>query len=160
MTSTVTLPAVREIESGSNFEIYKGAQCLQRLDWTRDGAVRITHVGHIEAWCAERVIQRWDAFLRAKIQHITPCEDCWDATGYESGYRIACMAWTKAHPGAFSSGIHFLTRSKLLNMAVSVVSLALPGMVTGYSKRQDYDLVLRKLGLPVSITMPEFKPGI
>lgn len=157
MTSAATSSTAREIEAGPTFEIYQGASCLQRLDWTREGAVRITHVGHIETWCAERLTQRWDALVRAK-QRITPFEDCWDATGYESGYRIACTAWTKAHPSV-TTGIHFLTRSKLLNMAVSVVSLALPGTVTGYTKRQDYDIVLKKFGLPVTISMPEFKAG-
>jgi len=158
MTSAATTPTARAIETGPNFEIYKGALCLQRLDWTREGAVRITHVGHLETWCAERVIQRWDALLRSKVQRITPFEDCWDATGYESGYRVLCTGWTKANPGV-SGGVHFLTRSKLLNMAVSVVSLALPGMVTGYSKRQDFDLMLKKSGLPVTVAMPDFKPG-
>jgi hypothetical protein len=161
MTSAETAPIAVAIESGSTFELYKGPQCLQRLDWTRAGteaAMRMTHVGHMEAWCADRIIVRWNALLRLGVKRITNCHDCWEATGYESGFRIKNVAWSKEHPGVHA-GIHFLTRSKLLNMGFTVVSLALPGLVNSYGKRQDFDLLMKKLGLPVTVVMPEFKPG-
>lgn len=157
MTSTAAAPTFREIESGPNFEIYKGAACLQRLDWTREGNLRTTHVGNVEAWCAERIILRWDAAFRAK-QRFAVFHDFADATGYESGLRVALTAWAKEHPGA-QSGVHFYTRSKIVSMGVSVASLVLPGLLTNYPKRQDFDLALKKFGLPVTIAIPEFKAG-
>jgi hypothetical protein len=44
-------------------------------------------------------------------------------------------------------------------MGVSVASLVLPGLLISYGKRQDFDLMLKKHGLPVTIALPAFKPG-
>jgi len=154
----MTASTFREVEKGPTFEIYQGPLCVQRLDWTRDGAVRSIYVGHIGVECAEHIFRRWEALVRAK-QRITMLHDAWETTGYESGFRVDLTKWTQKNPSAIGA-VHMVTRSKLVNMAVSVVSLALPGLVTGYSKRSDFDLLAKKLGLPLNPPIPQgFAPA-
>ena len=53
----------REIDKGPTFEVYEGEVCVQRLDWTRDGAVRSTVVGHYMGECADSLIRRFRGLI-------------------------------------------------------------------------------------------------
>ncbi len=150
------MSSFREIESGPNFEVYQGALSVQRLDWTSQGHIRTTHIGYMEEWCPDRIIIRWDAAFRAK-QKFHVFHDFSRATGYESGFRVKLTAWAKAHPDA-QSGIYVHTTNKLVSMGVTVASMALGGLLTNAPKRQDFDVALKKYGLPVNVSLPDFKP--
>jgi len=142
----------REIERGTTFEVHQGSMCAQRIDWTRTGSVRIIVVGHASVDVAEVIIRRLDSVLRSKVR-ITALYDLWDTNGYESGVRVELTKWGQKHRADVEM-IHFLSRSKLANMAVSVVALAMPGLVTGYGKRAEFDVLARKLGFPLNPPMP------
>lgn len=149
---------LREIEKGPNFEIYEGPLCIQRLDWTREGALRSTYIGHLMGECADTIIRRWEVMHRAK-QPITMLHDAWDATGYESRVRVDLIEWGKKNPSAIAA-VHILTQSKVVAMSVAVSNLVFPGLVAGYSKRIQFDVLAKKLGFALNPTMPKFTPRL
>jgi hypothetical protein len=142
-----------EVEKGPGFATYQGPLGVVRTDWN-GGTVRFIYVGHIEAAVAPVCIQRWDAALRA-APSVVMFMDYWDATGYDSAWRVDCTEWGKKNPGRVSQA-HVVSRSKLLNMAVSVAGLALPGLVIkSYGKRAEFDVLAKKAGLPLNPPMPQ-----
>jgi hypothetical protein len=82
--------------------------------------------------------------------------DYWEATGYESAYRVDAVEWVKKNPGSLVE-THFISRSKILNMAVSVAALAVPTGTTikSYGKRPEFDILCLKAGLPANPPMPQ-----
>jgi hypothetical protein len=94
--------------------------------------------------------------VRAK-QPITMFHECWETNGLESGFRVDLTEWVKKHPGAVAE-IHVLTQSKIVAMAVSVANLALSGLLKGYSKRTEFDVLCKKRGLPLGVPLPTFTP--
>lgn len=145
-------PNFREVDKGPTFEIHQGTMGVQRIDWTRSGAVRAIINGYATVDMAEVINRRRDALVRTKLR-ITMLYDLWDVTSYDSAIRLELTKWGQAHKED-EDMVHFLTRSKLTNMAVSVVSLAVPGMVLSHQKRADFDIVAKKLGLPFNPPMP------
>lgn len=151
----------RQIDSGATFEIYEGPTVLMRMDWavTSGYAVRLTYVGHIATECSQPIIRRYEAMMRAKQTPFAVFNDGWAATGYETGMRVAMVTWTQKNPNA-TKELHFLTQSKLMNMGIAVMNLALGGMMKAYSKRQDFDVLCKRAGLPLNPQMPEFSPSL
>jgi hypothetical protein len=147
----------RQIESGPTFEIYEGPTCVMRVDWTH-AAFRAIYVGHIAAACAAPLIKRSEAMVRAGQAPFALFHDAWGATGYESGMRVEMTQWTEKNRGTVKE-LHMLTQSKILSMAVAVIGLTLPGLMKGYSKRQDFDVLVKRAGLPLNPSMPDFSPA-
>lgn len=147
----------RQIESGPTFEIHEGPTCLLRLDWG-PSTIRATYVGHVMAECAQPLIRRSEAVMRAAQAPFTSFQDAWLVTGYESGMRVNMVEWAKKNPGA-TKEVHILSQSKIMGMAVAVMNLALGGVVKGYSKRQDFDVMAKRMGLPLNPPMPAFSPS-
>jgi hypothetical protein len=147
----------RQIESGPTFEIHEGPTCLLRLDWG-PSTIRATYVGHVMAACAQPLIRRSELMMRAGQGPCTSFQDAWLVTGYESGMRVNMVEWAKKNPTA-TKELHILSQSKIMNMAVAVMNLALGGVVKGYSKRQDFDVMAKRMGLPLNPPMPAFSPS-
>jgi hypothetical protein len=148
----------RQIENGPTFEIYQGATCVVRVDWT-PMAVRTIAVGHAQAEAAEAVTRRFEAQIRAGRATFIHFLDVWDYTGHESGFRTGFVDWTQKHPGV-QKEVHVLTRSKFMNMAIAVANLALSeSLVRAHSKRTDFDILVKKTGIPLNVSMPAFRPA-
>jgi hypothetical protein len=145
-------PGLREIERGPAFEVYQGPMCALRLDWTRGGAVRAIMVGYASAEMGGIINKRRDAIVRSKVQ-LTMLYDMWETIGYDSALRLELTKWGQAHKGE-EEMVHILSRSKLVNMGVSVVALAVPERVKGYSKRTEFDVLAKNFGLPLNPPMP------
>lgn len=144
----------RQIDSGPTFELYEGPTCLMRVDWA-NSVYRSIHVGHVSAECAAVLLRRNDAWIRLGQSPFVVFHEMWAVTGYESGFRVEMTKWAEKHRGAVKE-VHMLTQSKIVSMAISVVGLALPGLMKGYSKRHDFDVLVKKAGLPLNPTMPVF----
>jgi hypothetical protein len=146
-------PTFRAIESGPAFETYQWQGGAMRLDWTGGGAVRGIYFGHVWEECADAIIVRWQVAVRQK-QQITHFHDTWGATGYEGAVRVKLTDFAKKHAASFVS-VNFLSSSKIVNMAVSVVSLALPTMnIKGYGNRAEFDALCKKCGLLTNPPVP------
>jgi hypothetical protein len=142
-----------EVERGATFATFQGPTCVLRGDWS-NGVVRSIFVGHIEAGCAQACIQFWQAGLRTAPK-IMLLQDFWDATGYDTPWRTGTTDYAKKQADKFI-GAHILSRSKILNMGVSVAALAAPSwVVKSYGKRVDFDLVAKQAGLPLNPPMPQ-----
>jgi hypothetical protein len=141
-----------EVERGSNFAIYQGPMCVVREDWSGP-AIRFTYVGYITAQAAPAYVQRMTSIARTQSR-ILLFQDFWEATGYDSAWRVECTKWGKDNAAKVAE-THILSRSKILNMGVSVVALALPGVVIkSYGKRADFDILAKKAGLPLNPSIP------
>jgi hypothetical protein len=66
--------------------------------------------------------------------------------GFETAFREAWTAWFRKNRSAVAS-CHILFRSRLVAIGISMVGAALGGMVQTYSKREDFELALKKAGL-------------
>ena len=142
----------REIERGPTFEIYHGAGCTNRLDWTRQGIVRTIMMGHAGVASAEAIIRRFEVVVRF-TGRITALYDVWDLTGYDSDFRIELTKWGTKNRSTIDA-IHATTRSKMVNMGLSVANLAMGGILTPYGNRADFDAVAKRFGLPLNPSMP------
>lgn len=145
-------PTFQVVEKGSNFETYQGQLCGLRLDWRPD-AMRAIYTGLPSGDCADAIIRHWDDARRLK-QRITMLHDLWEVDGYDSELRVKCTDYGKKYPDTFAAG-HFLTKSKITNMALAVVTLALPNLnIQGHGKRAEFDLMAKKFGLPLNPPVP------
>lgn len=127
------------------------------MDWTSE-VVRYTYTGFIESAAGELVTQRLDAMLRVN-KSFSMLHDTWDVSGLDSGFRISVPEWSKQHEGAISS-VQALARSKVVNMALITWDLgALQGRVNIYAKRAEFDLLCKKAGLPINVSMPQLASG-
>lgn len=90
---------------------------------------------------------------------LTILQDFGDVSALDSQVRLSLEAWSKQHPRALAS-IHALSQSKIVNMSMTALSLAIPGLkVQCYTKRREFDALCGKLGLPIHVRMPTI-PGI
>jgi hypothetical protein len=140
------------VEKGPTSELYKGSGSALRMDWTLRGGLRCTYLGQVEGSSAEFIAHRLDQ-MRASGQIAAVIYDFWEAHGVDAQFRVSFLEWSKRHPGALAS-VDALSRSKVVNTTLSVLALALPGLKFNiHPKRADFDVVCRKLGLPMNVSM-------
>lgn len=138
------------VDKGQTYEVYLGAGCALRMDWSGDG-IRYTYKGYVESSCGGLVVKRLDAMVRS-TPSITVLHDFWEASGLDSQVRADLVGWSNRHPHALAS-VQVLAQSKVVAMSMSVWALTDPGLKI-YSKRPEFDVLCRKLGLPLNIRMP------
>lgn len=151
-TSLGSSPSLREVDKGPTFEAWRTGQSAMRLDWTRQGVMRQIVVGHGQAEFGPVVLKRWDAVL----QHggkIVMLLDYWDMATYDSDLRVAQTGWARRNLEKVES-LHMLSRSRLVAMGISVVNLALGGIVTSHTARGTFDAEVKKHGMPLSPVIP------
>jgi hypothetical protein len=145
-------PTLHLIESGPAFEVYQGPFCVQRHDWLTKGVFRQTVVGYATIENAEISITRYSALQRPGTRW-TKLYDWWDLTSYEPQFRLELLKWVKLH-GDTTERVYSLSRSKVGNMGLAVTKITVGELLTNYDKRADFDVVCKKLGLPVKPLMP------
>jgi hypothetical protein len=149
---------VRMVSSGPSFEVYQAVQGQTKLgavrfDWTKSGVILETVSGHAHALFAPLVLKRFNAALTATGRTTQLC-DFWGITSYDSDFRLEHTRWGQRHRPMIDA-IHILTQSKLVAMGVSVANLAMGGMFTSYTKRNDFNIAAQKLGFPANRPLPE-----
>jgi hypothetical protein len=148
---------VHSVEKGPLFEIFQARQGDKpagaiRFDWTRQGAFLQTIVGHGHGAYVAPFSKMAEAAL-AHTGRLTFFTDFWEMTTYDSALRTGNTQFALKH-FAKIDGSHVLVQSKLVAMGVSVGTLATNGLIKGYSKRIEFDILLPKHGLPVKRSMP------
>src|SRR5262245_15005588 len=113
-TALQTEDAVSAVERGATFEIWKGPSGAIRYDWTRTGIIRMIIVGYGHAGFAAPSVRHFDTVVRF-TGRIGVFFDCWDMTGYDSGFRVETSAWASKHQ-AETDACYMVTRSKLVSM--------------------------------------------
>jgi hypothetical protein len=66
--------------------------------------------------------------------------------GFDAAFREAWTEWFRKNRSAVAS-CHILFRSRLVAIGIAMVGAALGGQVQTYSKREDFELALKKAGL-------------
>lgn len=122
-----------------------------RLDWSRQGHVRVIVLGHGNADYADAVVARWESVRRINGR-VTLYIDFWEMQTYDSGLRVGMTGWATKHRDCVD-GVHVVTRSKLVSMGVSVANLAMGGIFTTHVQRAEFDALMMKLGLPLNPPM-------
>lgn len=141
---------IKLVSSGPTFEIWHGSKGKMRLDWTRQGAVRMIVDGHGHGEFAEPELRRWTDALRmggkAKLFiHF-------HAMGsYDSKLRVEMQGWASTRTKEVE--VYVLSQSKLVTMGVSVANLAVGGIIKAYSKPEEFNRECQKFGLPINPSM-------
>lgn len=72
--------------------------------------------------------------------------DLYDIEGFEAAFREAWTEWFRKNRSAVAS-CHILFRSRLVAIGIGMIGAAIGGQVQTYSKREDFELALKKAGL-------------
>lgn len=144
------LPEIKLVASGPTYEVWRGAKGTARLDWTRDGSVRIIVKGHGHGDFANPEIRRWTDALRLapKAKLVI---DFWEMDSYDSKLRVLMQEWASKRTKEVE--VFVLAKSKLVVMGVSVANLAVGGIIKAYSRREDFDRECRRMGFPIDPPM-------
>lgn len=138
------------IDKSATHEVYGGPVGAFRMDWNRE-AVRFTYAGQVDSSCGEFIVQKLDAMVRG-TRSFTVLHDCWDASALDANVRSNLVEWSNRHPRALAS-VHAVAQSKVVMMSMKVWALTTPGLKI-YSARPEFDVLCKKLGLPVNVHMP------
>ncbi len=123
-----------------------------RFDWTRNGAIIKTLVGHGHLAYLPAYLRISNAAL-AHTGRFIYFTDYWEATTYDSQLRVEFTDWLAKHQTK-DDGCHTLVRSKLISMGVAVMNATLGGGQTHYKSRTEFERVVAKHGLPARRPMP------
>ncbi len=143
----------QKIEAGVSFEVWRTPQGALRLDWNRQGIVLETLFGHGSHEFATVVTRRWEAVRRSGLQ-VLIIADFWEMPNYDSAFRAIHQEWALKNRSSFVQPLHILTRSKLVSMGTAVTNLALGGIITTYTQRPQFDIVVKKSGFTPNPQMP------
>jgi hypothetical protein len=147
--------AVSQVGQGSTFEQHEAHQGgvpagSFRCDWTGQGEMLQTVAGHGHAGYAPIFARLCDAKAVPRLfPRITFFFDFWDMQAFDTGFGVVekeVMARLLSRIGA----VHILSRSNAVAMWAKATSLASPGVIKMYSKRAEFDHLLRQYGLPLT----------
>lgn len=98
--------------------------------------------GHLDAEFAPKISTACNDAIAsgAKIQIFVDCEFL---DGYDPPIRTESTNWLNKHRASVLKQ-HMLVRSRLTRMGLAVASLALGGLIDGYSERSPFERALRK----------------
>ncbi|MDC3955792.1 hypothetical protein [Polyangium jinanense] len=122
----------------------------EHIRWSR-GELRIKAVddvvyeqvsGYLEKEIVSKITQPIDKLIGQGVKPII-FNDWWDLSGYDSDARLKLTDWIFWIRGKIV-GSHILVRSKIVSMGVSIANLALGGMLTVYTDRQEFTLAYHR----------------
>jgi hypothetical protein len=122
----------------------------EHIRWSR-GELRIKvneHVvyeqvtGYLEKDYVTNITQPVDKLIHAGTKPLI-FNDWWELTGYDTDARLKLTDWIFWIRGKIT-GSHILVRSKIVSMGVSIANLALGGMLTVYTDRQEFNLAYHR----------------
>ncbi|MDI1478416.1 hypothetical protein [Polyangium sp. y55x31] len=136
----------------------------EHVRWSR-GELRIKvtddvvyeHVsGYLEKEIVSKITQPIDKLIGQGAKPII-FNDWWELAGYDSDARLKLTDWIFWIRGKIV-GSHILVRSKIVSMGVSIANLALGGMLTVYTDRQEFTLAYHR-ALRQSMKPPHTSPS-
>ncbi len=128
---------LERVESSDGEEGWKSARGELRIVHPAPGLVVFRESGFLTSDFAEHVRRHSDqAAKRAgKIQIFV---DAYDLAGYDPEIRNSATSWLKSHMDVVDAQ-HMLVNSRLTKMGLTVVSLALGGVIKGYHARRAFE---------------------
>jgi hypothetical protein len=123
----------RLIDSGVNFETWEMGPSSMTLRWRGRGVLEVSIRGHGKEEFGPLAIRRKQAVL-ADAGKIAIFYDFGSMPGYDSGLRVVWTQWFQAHLRSIA-GIHIVVKSKIVAMGVSVVNLAVGGIIQTHTHR-------------------------
>lgn len=98
--------------------------------------------GHLDSDFAPKISRACDDAIVGN-NRIEIFVDCEFLDGYDPPIRTESTAWLNKHRTSVVKQ-HMLVRSRLTRMGLAVASLALGGLIDGYSERAPFERALRK----------------
>jgi hypothetical protein len=127
---------------GPPHETLRGARCTFDL-WVPAPDIMVTHVNGYAEWPDVRwYTQRADRIISTG-QSLYIFHDFEGLTGYDAATRTKLTEWA-AKRNKFLPGTHFLIRTRILAMGVSVAALALGRPLKAFSSRREFEATLQK----------------
>ncbi|MDI1445734.1 hypothetical protein [Polyangium sp. 6x1] len=112
--------------------------------------------GYLEKEVVSKITQPIDKLIGQGAKPII-FNDWWELSGYDSDARLKLTDWIFWIRGKIV-GSHILVRSKIVSMGVSIANLALGGMLTVYTDRQEFTLAYHR-ALRQSMKPPHTSPS-
>jgi hypothetical protein len=128
---------VSRLELPSGDEGWVSARGELSIRHPAPGIVVFVEKGWLSAEFAQHILKHSDQALEEadKVQLFV---DCFALDGYDPEIRNGGSAWLKKHAARVTAQ-HMLVRSRLTKMGLSVVSLALGGLIKGHHERRTFD---------------------
>lgn len=101
------------------------------------GVVLFVEKGFLSSEFAHLILEHSDQ-ARGEADQVQLFVDAYDLDGYDPEIRNGGSAWLKKHASRVIAQ-HVLVRSRLTKMGLSVVSLALGGLIKGHHERRSFD---------------------
>jgi hypothetical protein len=109
---------------------------------TAENVVFMQLNGYLDKEYVTNITQPVDKLIVAGVKPLI-FNDWWEMTGYDTDARLKLTDWIFWMRGKIQ-GSHILVRSKIVSMGVSIANLALGGMLTVYTDRQEFALAYRR----------------
>lgn len=109
---------------------------------TSENVVYMSLNGYLDKDYVTNITQPVDKLILAGMKPLI-FNDWWEMTGYDTDARLKLTDWIFWIRGKIV-GSHILVRSKIVSMGVSIANLALGGMLTVYTDRQEFSLAYHR----------------
>jgi hypothetical protein len=109
---------------------------------TSENVVYMQLNGYLDKDYVTNITQPVDKLILAGMKPLI-FNDWWEMTGYDTDARLKLTDWIFWIRGKIV-GSHILVRSKIVSMGVSIANLALGGMLTVYTDRQEFSLAYHR----------------
>lgn len=94
--------------------------------------------GQADIECALHAMQAFDRVAAATTEKVEVFHDWAGITGYTAEVRSTYTRWSKSHVERLG-GVHVLIRSRMVAMAVTLVSAAVGGVISAHHDRIAFD---------------------
>lgn len=148
-------PAGHPRASSSTEEHFRWSRGELRIKVT-DDVVYEQVTGYLEKDVVGKITHPIDKLIGQGARPII-FNDWWELSGYDSDARLKLTDWIFWIRGKIV-GSHILVRSKIVSMGVSIANLALGGMLTVYTDRQEFTLAYHR-ALRHSLKPPHASPS-
>ena len=125
----------------SGDEIWRSKRGELRIRWPAPGVVEFQCKGHFYVEFADLAGEPIER-AQARAPRVFVFVDCEQLTGYESAFRTQATQNVADRAKKTPLRIHYLVRSKLIAMGITLAAGVIGGKPRVFSKREDYEKLL------------------
>ncbi|WP_050428892.1 hypothetical protein [Chondromyces crocatus] len=119
-------------------EWWKGPTWEIQIFYPAPGVLYTRAEGQADLECAQHAMQAFDRVAAATTEKVAVFHDWEGITAYTAEVRSTYTKWSKGHVERLA-GVHILIRSRMVAMAVTLVSAAVGGVITAHYDRNAFE---------------------
>ena len=122
----------------SERNVWRGATWEIQVFYPAPGVLYTRASGHATLEAAHHAMRAFDRLAALTVEKIEAFHDWEGITGYDAEVRSEYTRWSKSHVERLG-GVHVMVRSRLVAMAVTLVSAAVGGKIYAYNDRSAFE---------------------